>query len=450
MRLYSSPYLSNWVPTQLGKKLTFDLRSQFQSWEPFQPLNSFDLYETLQKKLDPTSPESDERLQNYIGEVVIKSPTRFEITFSKVPLRPEAILSFPVKHRVPNPNPDAESQSAINDLFLPPSRYELKESTENSRTYIRSTPEPDSNSRFHVAAIKEIKYSTIEKAVQALVRGEISMLPSVRGELVTLLQEDGRFFVQQRSLPQTFVLQFNPDTEMLKNTELRRALAYGVNRQELLHEIILQTDNPDLGRVISAPYPTQNQAYNRLTELRPYDLTLAYSLVQAAKTNLKEKFGPLKLVCVPDERIRQAAEKMVTEWGRIGLEIELVDENAPVDLKSGWDIVLRQHRMAEPIVEIWPYMTLAEHAKAENLVDLPSWLRQHLVDLENAGDLRTATRSLQLLHDHLQANVEMIPLWEINDYIVLRKTISGFPLSPVYPYQNAEHWYSQAWFQTGF
>ncbi|WP_197440272.1 ABC transporter substrate-binding protein [Polystyrenella longa] len=446
--LYSSPYLSNWVPTRLGKKLTFDLRAQFQSWEPYQPLNSFDIYDALQRRLEANSPDADERLRNYIERVDVKSPSRFEITFSKVPLRPEALLSFPVEHRVPNPND--ESNQAINDLFMPPSRFELQSSTETTRTYVRSTSEPSEQTLYHVAAVEEIKYESLEKSIQGLVRGEISMLPSVRGELVSLLQDDGRFFVQRRSLPQSYVLQFNPNTEMLKNRELRRGLAYAIDRQEILQNIILQSDNPELGRVISAPFPSENQAYDPLSELRPYDLTLAYSLVEAAKANLKEKFGPLKLICVPDPRIRQAAEKMVQEWGRIGLEIELLDENAATDRKSGWDLVLREHRMAEPIVELWPYMTMSDVARAEDLVDLPSWLRQELVDLENAGDLRTATRSLHMLHNQLQANVEMIPLWEVNDYIVLRKTVTGFPLAPVYPYQGVEQWSSQAWFPTGF
>ena len=447
--LYGSPYLSNWVPTHLGKKLTFDLRSQFQSWEPYQPLTSFDVYDAINRRLDLNSPEADERLRSYIRDVVIKSPSRFEIIFDKVPLRPEALLSFPVKHRVPNPNSESDSNLAVSDVFIDPSRFELTDSTENTRTYTRSTPEPDNQTLYHVATVKEIKYENMESAVRGLVRGEVSMIPSVRGELAMLLRDDGRFFVQQRSLPETFVLQFNPNCEMLKNRELRRAIAYGIDRDKILAEEILHTDNPDLGRPISAPFPTQNQAYDPLSELRPYDLTLAFSLVQAAKGNLKEKFGPLKLACVPDADIRRAAQKMVDEWARIGLQIELLDENAETSVESGWDLVLRKTRMSEPIVQLWPFMTMKEEARAEDLVDLPSWLRQQLIDLETAGDLRTATRALHMLHHQLQANVEMIPLWEINDFVVLRKTITNFPPSPVYPYQAIEQWSSQAWFPQG-
>jgi ABC-type oligopeptide transport system substrate-binding subunit len=102
--------------------------------------------------------------------------------------------------------------------------------------------------------------------------------------------------------------------------------------------------------------------------------------------------------------------------------------------------------MAEPMTELWPFLTLETQARIEALAPLPDWLRQELIDLDNAGDFRTARTLLHKLHAHLAAEIAIIPLWEIDDVILLRKNIRGFPAEFVHSYHDVERWNVQPWY----
>ena len=82
----------------------------------------------------------------------------------------------------------------------------------------------------------------------------------------------------------------------------------------------------------------------------------------------------------------------------------------------------------------------------ESLSHLPDWLSHLLIELDNAGDWDTANRILQRLHYQLWAEVQLIPLWEINDFMVIRKNINGLSTRPLHPYQNIERWIVEPWY----
>jgi len=100
--------------------------------------------------------------------------------------------------------------------------------------YVRAVPEPSDLRDFNVAQINEIQYPSFEKSFQALLVGEVSVLPYLPAKLVSFFNEQDEFNVVQSAIPLTHVLQFNPDSNPLKIIELRRALAYGIDRQKIL------------------------------------------------------------------------------------------------------------------------------------------------------------------------------------------------------------------------
>ena len=111
-----------------------------------------------------------------------------------------------------------------------------------------------------------------------------------------------------------------------------------------------------------------------------------------------------------------------------------------------WDLVYRKVSMCEPAVELWPFLTLEERPTVEGLSHLPDWLRQELVSLERVGDWKTAQRILHELHKHLWAEVFVLPLWEVADFMVFRKEVRGVPIRPMHTYQNIDRWVVQPWY----
>ena len=117
-------------------------------------------------------------------------------------------------------------------------------------------------------------------------------------------------------------------------------------------------------------------------------------------------------------------------------------------LPENWDIVYRTVRMAEPVTELWPFLTMKQDARVEDLEHLPDWLRQQLIELEQAVDFNSSVAMLQRLHFRLHQLVHLIPLWEIDDVIIIRNNIQGFPSRLIHPYQNVEKWIVQPWYPT--
>jgi hypothetical protein len=95
---------------------------------------------------------------------------------------------------------------------------------------------------------------------------------------------------------------------------------------------------------------------------------------------------------------------------------------------------------------LWPFLTLESQARVESLLHLPDWLRQTLLELDAASETKTVVAILKQLHRDLYAQVHLVPLWEIDQFIVLRKNIGNFPVRPVAAYQNVEQWVVQPWF----
>jgi ABC-type oligopeptide transport system substrate-binding subunit len=323
-------------------------------------------------------------------------------------------------------------------------RFKIHEETKDKVSFRRVVPQARALSRYRVAEIVEHRYKDHKEAIKGLLTGDVSVLPEVPIWMADQFEAEDDFFTEPYGVPTTHVLQFNPESKSMKNSVFRRALAYVINREKILAETILRDPTMKRGRVVSAPFPSTSYAYRAQTKPRPYDLYLAYSL----KTVSKKKFGgevpELTMVCEPGEVIAAAAEALVSQWDRIGIKVRIVgqDEALPED----WDIVYRTVRMTEPVTELWPFLTMKQDARVEDLEHLPDWLRQQLIELEQAVDFNSSVEMLQRLHFRLNQLVHLVPLWEIDDVIVIRNNIQGFPAGMIHPYQNVERWIIQPWY----
>lgn len=440
---YRSRFFERWLPTDLGRRTMFRLTQHRAAWESVPILRSSDVVLSLSQRMNPSSPVYDDRLAARINSVRVRSPFEFELGFQQVPLRTEALLGFPVPIRLPvvDDAGAAGSSDSLSQRFVEVGR------TDDTIAYCRTHPEPDNAGEFHVAEVVEHRYANYDEAIQGLLRGEVSMLARLRPRDVTPLSEDGRFFVQQTALPVTHVLQFHPDSVATRSRELRRALSYAVDRRTLLADVVLQTSQSKLGRLVTAPFPSTHNGYDPLIEQRGYDLTLAYQLAAAAKSQLGGELPELHMVCEPDPVVETVAKEMIKTWARVGIQVTLIDSGGgDPQAEQNWDVVYRTVQMYEPVFQLWPMLTLDSQATVDSLIHLPDWLRQELIELDSASDSTRSRALLRNLHRKLYAQVHLIPLWEVDDFVVLRKNIGSFGVRPVSPYQGIERWTLQPWY----
>ncbi len=449
--IFRTSYFEEWEPLDLGRRARFTLRQTRSYWESQPVATANRVVSWLSARLNPDSPLYDERFAGYVKSMKVRAPFEFEIEFARVPLVVEGLLLAPPAEGHLAESHGAASAGADSDDDMLYGRFQLHERSENRVSYRRTQPEPEGAPVYHVAEIDEIKHQSYGLAVQGLLRGEIDVLPHVRSWDVPRFQSDDRFVVQQYAVPVTHLIQVNPRSKALANRELRRALEYALDRESVLKNIILKEPDPkgERGRLVSAPYRKASLAYDGLVDLPAADLTLAFALAAAARKQSKDTMPKLTMLCVPDPIAEEAAKEIVRRWNKVGFDVELVagPGASPAPAEPKWDIIYRTVRVAEPALELWTLLTLEPYARVRDVHHLSDQLRIELLGLESAPDSSAANAILRRLHARLLAEVQFIPLWEVDDYIVFRKAgVGNFHTRPFYTYQDIEQWTTRAWY----
>lgn len=437
---YDTDIFEQWDPLDLGRRVVFTLRKQQPYYSGLPQITSPNIVDTLKAKLDPDNKAYNERFSSYIKEFLVSSPHEFEVRFARIPLRVEALFAFPLT----TPEGDAYSR-----------RFEVHSKDDKQAVFRRRHVEPENAVEYHVAEIIERKFKSSAQAIQALQRGEIQVIPHLQPWEIDTFESRKEFYRRQYAQPFVHVIQFNPNTEILRNTQVRRALSKSIDRERILKRVILQDSAMRHGRVVAAPWPSQSYANSSLVEAPNYSLAglrEAAALRGTAEMVLKadkevkegEDPGPrtkelptLRLILEDDPVISAATKQILKFWETVGFKVEVV---ASTDDPNGWDMVYHKIKMTEPLMDIWPFLTLSDEARVDGLLVLPDWLKQKLIDLDFTGNFPAAESDLRLLHRHLSAQGFFIPLWEIDDYAVFSTSVSGFSDTPVTPYQDVTEW----------
>jgi hypothetical protein len=452
---YESRFFSDWEPTELGHSVLFRLRSYRLPGESQPVQTAAGLVWGLGSRMSPRSAAYDARFAATVESLEVRSPFDLAVRFQLVPLRPEALFAFPCPPsnagepgHLRGTGPEEGREPSVTTY-----PFQLHTAGEERAVYRRTVPDPENTPDHRISEVIESKYESHARAIQGLLRGEVSLLPRVPAHAVRGLNLKPEFFLQSYALPTTHVLQFNPHNKALAARTLRRALVYALNRPQILELVFLHEEPGSLGRVISAPFPTTSYAYSsdgaRRIEPHKYDPALAYSLAKTAEKELSAKLPVLRLVCGPELEVQAAAARIIEFWKVAGIPAELRVTPSVALATAGpedWDIVYRADVVAEPLVELWPYLALTTSTETAALGHLPTWLRKQLLELDRVGDQSSAAELLHLLHELFWAEVHLIPLWEIDETLVYRKNIRGVPERPVSTYQKIERWKVEPWF----
>ncbi|QDT97203.1 ABC transporter substrate-binding protein [Gimesia aquarii] len=444
---YQSRFFEQWDPTDLGRRADFILRQSYASWESHPTMMAADITEFLRKKITPGNSQYDERFDSYVQSITATSPFTFSIFFDRVPLRTERLLTLPIEAKPlwEAVSTDINSENARNpkqpEIFVS-NRFIVDEQTPNQVRYVRAIPEPTGLRDYNLAQINEIRYPNFEKSFQALLLGEVSVLPFLPAKLVSYFQEQEEFNVVQSAIPLSHVLQFNPESKPLKIIELRRALAYAIDRRKILTDTLLHQSQLLNGRLITAPYYTGLQTYNQQVPQREYNFPLAVALAVASQKKLGGNIPTLHMLCDPNPETQEAAKELINAWSQIGMRVTLIP-NTPVEAEKknlNWDIAYRTVTMTEPVMELWPFLTVGKGAQIESLEIFPDWLRLKLIELDEATDWETATALIKRLQLQLYSMAHIVPLWEIDQFHVFRTNIKGYADRPLNFYDNVEQW----------
>ncbi|RLS53878.1 MAG: hypothetical protein DWH91_13270 [Planctomycetota bacterium] len=435
---YRTRYFSEWEPYDLGRRIRFELRSSRQPWESQPQLEAPQVVALLQAKIDPASDQFDDRLADSIRTIELKSPREFVVSFQRVPARIEALFAsiYP---------------AAPTDPMTEGTGFRLALHEADQVIFRRARPEPPKLPQYHVAEVVEHKYQNYDRAVQALLRGEVSLIPNLPDWYIRRLQADDdakkEFDILKYSLPHTHVILFHPDSPAGKSRDLRRALAYAIDRDTLLKDTVLRDPTSAHGRLIESPFPSFSYGNSLQARKVQFDLSAAIAMAVAGGQQLGGTALPtLRMVVPPSQVERAAAEELVRSWKRIGITVEIVPDDAGPQTK--YDLLYQSGTFPEPVVDWWPLVTQSSRPNLSDLFTKPDWLRQQMVDLDRTADWTLATRQCQELHRRLSVEAAYLPLFEVDGYLVIRKNTRGVPQEPLHAYDQLDRWYLEAMLPT--
>lgn len=438
---YRSAYFESWEPTDLGRQVRFRLKLKRADWEARTLITSADVHAELTSRIDPDFPDFYERIAGFVNGITVQSPAEFTVMYRQPPLRHEALwqLTVAIGDATRSWNDDV---AAIDSRGLGRFRFQRMASDGQQSTYRRVRNQPARTVQRRVDEVVEIRYESWDRLLQGLLRGDVSVIPVANLRDIKGLQDDGRFSVVQHALPRSHFLMFSPRNPALLNGQFRRALLHGIPRERLLRDVVLRDVAGSHSRLITCPFARNSYGYNRQLAQPTYDPSLAAALALTAKKQLEVALPELRMVCPREPKLRDVARAMIEQWRRVGVQVRLLDD--PVE--SDWDISYRTATSIEPLMEIWPLLTMEDSARVDALQPLPEPTRRLLLELERAIDWTTATTLLHRLLADLLVDARYVPLWEVDEFLVARKNIVGIPARPIHPYADIEQWTVQPWY----
>ncbi|MFM7038508.1 MAG: ABC transporter substrate-binding protein [Planctomycetaceae bacterium] len=488
---FRSGFFEIWDPADLGREVLFTLRETRPSWQTQPLFTAASVADAIGHRIDPQNPLFDTRLASFVSEVAVRSPSQLRIRFSRVPLSIESLLRFPVTSTArdaaqnssttdasPSEPPAPTTPSAETKPAVVSTRFVQTAATTDESRWVRAIPEPDGfdAGKYHIAEIHERRFADRSNMIQAFIRGDIDCIPHLLPWEIESFKASTHQVVPY-ALPLTHVIVFNPLSDRITNAQLRRALSFAVNRDGILRSTVLRDPEARHGRPTSAAWHLSSYATEPRQKPPAFNLKLAYALRFAAESQLKIaeltkltdaaraqatkdkvnfdsevfrkntkvdyiKLPRLRFVVEPDTISTAAADRIVTYWQKIGFEIDVIkgDREGQPLADTEWDICYRQLRMEEPLLELWPVLTNDPTLDMKRLQLFPDWMRQELVGLDYAASFVDAQEKLFRIHNHIAAQAFLIPLWEVDDYAVFRKNVSGLPPKLMSTYHNVERW----------
>ncbi len=438
---YRSRFVESWEPRQLGREVHVRLIERRAEWESRPVITSGAILRALARRITPDSADYDARWERDLVRLSANSPTEFTLTLSRIPLRIESRLRFSLPL-----DPNEPSDELLPAAYESPAqqRFMLSSRSPESTHFVRSRPQRPSPEGWHVAEVSEQAYPDWDALRRAMLRGELDLLPWTEWADLPALSADKRFLVQPLALPRTHLLQLHPQSPLATNASLRRALLHALPRERLLAETLLQGAPLTYGRLSTGPFPSVLTAYHSQLRQPDYDPLRAASLAATTRKQRPEGLPALRLSVPGDPLTNRVVPELIAAWKRVGLTVEVV---GPED-RGPWDLAYRTLQIQEPIEELWELLHPSGSTDWNELAVYPHWLRERLWELEQTVDWPTAIRLLHQIQAEFLTEARWIPLWEVDDYLTIRRRFLNLPARPMHPYHDVERWTLQSWFPT--
>ena len=424
-------------------RMHFDLMLQPDQIPP--PLDQIDalyLADVMADRARMSSPQYFAPWASAVRGISIGGPQLIAFDLRRPNVLPQALLQIPVDGSWFGGEPGS-----------PTGDYKLDVQTDSEvRFVLRDQPRVETQPR----EIVERRLESGLEGVSLLLQGEIDVCDQLFPADAVRLGDVKNVRVARYPLPTVHMLVPTSDHAFVSDRTFRRALVYGINREDILNGELLGGEEFDGCRVLSGPFPAGfgindplGYAYDHDLPPRKYEPPLAKLLIEMSKNQLKAmaekkeepepELKPIRLGFPQDNLSRVACEAIKSQWELLKLEVELVPlpigQTLPEPDSDVADITYVSAAVWEPIIDARRILGPSGLARSDDqLIGLG--LRQ----LEYAKNWKEVHDKLLALHYISHHELPVLPLWQMAESFAYRTDVTGMGTDIVTLYQNADRW----------
>jgi ABC-type transport system substrate-binding protein len=377
-----------------------------------------------------------------VSGIAINDPKQISFNLRRPNVLPVCLLQIPVDGSWFGDEPGS-----------PTGDYRLESQDEQEvRFVLRGAPRTATQPR----EIVERYLESGSEGVSLLLKGDIDVCDQLFPADAKRLQGVPNIKVAAYPLPTVHMLVPCSDHTYLADRVFRRALVYGINREDILKGELLGGNEVKGCQVLSGPFPAGRDqsdslgyAYDPNIKPLPFEPPLAKLLVELAKNQMGElakrkkeeapTLEPIRLAFPDDSLSRSACEAISSQWKLIGLEVELVPLPTGVTFpdkeKNIADLVYVSAAVWEPVIDARRILG-PEGLAASNDQLVGLGLRR----LEGAVNWKEVHDRLMDLHQISFNELPILPLWQMVESYAYRSDLYGVGQDIVTLYQNADQW----------
>ncbi|MGB7328185.1 MAG: ABC transporter substrate-binding protein [Rubripirellula sp.] len=411
---------------------------------PLDKIRGFFLADVMAKRAQPTHPDYYAPWAAAVQSIELVGPQQVGFNLRRPHVLPISLLQIPVDGSWFGDKPGSPTGDYRPD--------EKAKDDDVVRYVLRNEPKTPTQPR----ELVEMRMTSGADGVAKLLQGEVDVLDQLFPADAIRLSKSKNIKVVKYPLPTVHMLVPCSDHPYMSERTFRRALLYGINREDILNGELLEGLRSEGCRVLSGPFPAGIEindplgyAYDQNINPRPYEPPLA-KLLLAMNANQMEAFAarkkekrpemtPIRLAFPADNLSRVACEAISSQWELLGLTVKLVElpigRTFPNPDEDIADIVYVSAAVWEPVIDARRVLGPEGMAKSEDqLVGLG--LRR----LEEAKNWREIRDRLLDLHAIAHHELPVLPLWQMVDSYAYRRELVGMGTDIVSLYQNASNW----------
>jgi ABC-type oligopeptide transport system substrate-binding subunit len=319
------------------------------------------------------------------------------------------------------------------------------------------------NTHDPLPSIREIRFFHSTNPVNDFLNGRLQLLLDLPTRTYKELRNSGGLanvvtLRQPQRNRRIYFLAVNHGRSALKNEDLRRALAHGINREEILKACFREgLDN--LHRPLDGPYPPGSWACRAARQYDPYNADLAKACVDRAKTaqvvrtRLTLKYPAAEGREDENDPVYKACNMIRNQLLALDPSIDLaLEPRTPrelytdVESQRNYDLAYYHWDYNNEAYWLWPLFDQQKQAGSQDVRNFLGYQGDVVLDglFHRAMAHRYFPKVKEITHEihaHLYAHMPLIPLWQLDTHIAYHNNLElPANIDPLLIFTDVEKW----------